>query len=127
MNNQESNHLLYFLDIKRGVVVMKMKNLISINLALGITGYVLYGIEVLKTKDLERQLAKQSVNVTYWHNGWINLFEKANSIITSDEAIEHFDYMAEQLDFCYVVKSIRQEDYKKAMSDLDDIRSAYRY
>ena len=64
MNNQESNHLLYFLDIKRGVVVMKMKNLISINLALGITGYVLYGIEVLKTKDLERQLAKQSVNVT---------------------------------------------------------------
>ena len=106
---------------------MKMKNLISINLALGITGYVLFGMEVLKTKDLERRLAKQNVNVTYWQNGWINLFEKANSLITSDEAIEHFDYMAEQLDFCYVVKSIQQEDYKKVMSDLDDIRSAYKY
>ena len=106
---------------------MKTKNFIRINLALGITGYVLFGIEVLKKKDLERLLAKQSVNITYWQNGWLNLLEKANSLITSDEAIEHFDYMAEQLDFCYVIKSIRQEDYKKAISDLDDIRSAYRH
>ena len=81
---------------------MKTKNFIRINLALGITGYVLFGMEVLKTKDLERRLAKQNINVTYWQNGWINLFEKAK--ITRDEAIEHFDYMAEQLDLLLCCK-----------------------